>query len=135
MNEVVPLGIAGKPQPLTPPKIWIALAGELHGSSTVLGIVGGTVPCVECNKMALRECSPEGRVKLNGTPCTVFGDQSSKTIFSSLFKSLNMPCVLSTVATLSSGTGRYLPRSARNASRFTNSSEETCFSKPSGMSD
>src|SRR4029078_11352057 len=134
MSEVVPLGIEGKPHPLTPPRIWIALAGELQGSSTILGIVGGTVPCVECNKLPLRECSPEGRVKLNGTPCTVFGDQSSNTIFSSLFTSLNMRWWLSTVATLSSGTGRYLPRSARNASKFANSSEETCFSKPSGIS-
>ena len=46
-----------------------------------------------------------------------------------------MPLVLTMVATLSSGNGRNFPRCVRNSRRLTRSGFESCFSKPSGISD
>ena len=73
---------------------------------------------------------------MKGTPRNVFGPQSANTSRSTLLLALvNMPFVLTAVATFSSESGTNFPRFVRNASRSAKPSGLICFSKPTGMSE
>src|SRR5262245_12737 len=96
----------GCPQPETPESRCTALAGKLQVSDTDRGIVGGILPCGPFSRIALRTLLSCGSTSTKGTPSTAFGPQSGKTIRSVVeLSSWNMPLVLTTVATLSSGIG------------------------------
>ena len=111
--------------------------GRLPGSVTDFGIrvgIGPRGPCSRRNFPGTR--SPWGFTSANGTPSTTFGPQSGRMSRPALGPvSEYVPLVVTTVAALRRSSGMYLPLALRKASRSVRATFETCFSKPSGMSD